>query len=75
MQILWFAIDENDRECLLRLVSDNQEESAYLFEIGKRLKAPIKTEGRIDRDKTSLWLELPMKRATLHTRRFDNGVK
>jgi hypothetical protein len=56
-------------------MSENQEESALLVEIGNRVKPPYKSYGRIDRDGTRLWLHLPIKKAGLQWRTFGNDMK
>jgi hypothetical protein len=68
-------IDENSGEFDIQLVSENQQESALLVEIGNRLKPPCRSYGRIDRDGTWLWLHLPIKKAGAQWRTFGNDIK
>jgi hypothetical protein len=60
---VFIRIDDDDTEpmFMLNLESENQKESAQLFEIAQRVTKPVKAYGKLADSYTWIWVKVPLK--------------
>lgn len=59
MKVKIFNINEG-RDCRIKFVAENQQESSMLYKLGSYVKKPIKYYGKVDETETWAWLFIPL---------------
>jgi len=62
MKIEGLRIDNDPDQVVFQLVSENQKESAQIFELSQRLPSPVKVYGKVSEQYTWAWLFIPLKK-------------
>lgn len=74
MKILHVHI-EDEKTLVFQLEPETQAEEALLFEIAVRMPKSITAYGKIDKDRTWAWFDIPILQAKMGDAYFGNANK
>lgn len=67
---LW--IDDEEKTLKINLESETQEESCELIQYAKQIKLPVKVYGKVEKDRTWIWIQIPIKSLNYRDMYFGN---
>ena len=56
-----YLFKREEKELSIRMISENQKESAEIIQIANRIAAPVYSYGRVDEENTWVWINIPLK--------------